>query len=202
MLEKLVKDFLILWTTIDPIGTLVLFTALTARFDQKTRHKIALQATLIATAILVVCVFLGQLILTGMGIKLISLQVAGGIILFIFALKMVFGNIESDMHPEAGHNIAVFPLAIPSIATPGAIIAVILITDNHLYTLSQQLFTLLVLGSVMAITYGMMRLSSFINNLIGLNGSNILVRVMGMLLAALSVELVMAAMGLENWINK
>ncbi len=190
-----------LWSTIDPVGTLALFAALTPGLAAAQRRKIALRATLYSCAILLGSIVIGQVLLSRMGVRLISLQVAGGIILFLFGLQMIFGGMTkaSSQKPEAGHDLAVFPLAVPSIASPGAIMAVILLTDNEVYSVPQQLATALVLLAVLAITFAMMLFASAILRVVGNSGAAILVRVMGMVLAALSVELVMAALGVGGW---
>ncbi len=192
-----------LWATIDPIGTLALFAALTARLSASDRRRIALRSTLYAAAVLLGCIVIGQIVLDDMGIRLISLQVAGGAILFLFGLQMIFGSgAESpSAHLESGHDLAVFPLAMPSIASPGAIMAAIVLTDNDLYTVTQQATTAAVLLVVLGITCVLMLLSSPILRVIGRNGAAILVKVMGMILAALSVELVMQALGIEKWVH-
>src|SRR5512147_2996577 len=115
-----------LWATIDPIGTLALFAGVTAPLSASERKKIALKAVIYSGIILMGSIVLGQLILTALGINLISLQIAGGIILLLFGLQMVFGRSfkDSSSGPEAGHDLAVFPLAVPATAGPGAIMAV------------------------------------------------------------------------------
>lgn len=202
MFELFIKDFLILWTTVDPVGTLALFVGMTSNMTQEDRRQIAKRSVTYAGMVLLFTVMAGQLILAGMGIRLISLQVAGGVILFLFSLQMIFGAVSaSRMHrPEEGHDIAVFPLAIPSIATPGAIMAVILLTDHNLYSFWEQLMTTIVLAMVLASTYFLLLFSETILKYIGKNGATILVKVMGMLLAALSVELIMEAIGIERWL--
>jgi multiple antibiotic resistance protein len=135
-----------------------------------------------------------------MGIHLLSLKLAGGIILFLFALQMLFGTVEAGGgSPEEGRDIAIFPLAVPSIAGPGTIMAVIVQTDNDVYTVPQQIATAGVLLLVLLITYGFFLASDAILKVIGLQGASILVRVMGLLLAALSVELVMNALSIPPW---
>ena len=203
MLEKVFRDAAMLWATIDPIGTLALFAALTARLSAADRRRIAVRATLYSAAVLVGCVVIGQIVLDDMGIRLISLQVAGGVILFLFGLQMIFGSgMESpSAQLESGHDLAVFPLAVPSIASPGAIMAAIVLTDNDLYTVTQQAATAAVLLAVLGITCVLMLLSGPILRVIGRNGAAILVKVMGMVLAALSVELVMQALGIEKWVH-
>lgn len=203
MLEKSLRDAAMLWATIDPIGTLAVFAALTVRLSATERRNVALRATAYAAVILIGAIVLGQIVLDEMGIRLISLQVAGGLILFLFGLQMVFGSeMESAAsQPESGHDLAVFPLAVPSIASPGAIMAAIVLTDNDLYNVAQQATTAAVLLGVLAITCTFMLLSGPILRVIGRNGAAILVKVMGMVLAALSVELVMQALGIEKWVH-
>jgi multiple antibiotic resistance protein len=201
MTGKITRDALLFWATIDPVGTVVLFAALTAGLQAAERRLVAFRAVLYAALILVGSVVLGQIILTGLGIRLISLQVAGGVVLFLFGLQMIFRNraAEPGNRPEAGHELAVFPLAIPSIASPGAIMAAIVATDNDLFSIGQQVVSTLILLAVLALTLVMMLLAEKILKVVGVHGAEILVRVMGMLLAALSVELVMEALGAERW---
>ena len=197
MLEKLFRDFMLIWTTIDPIGTLALFAGMTASLDRVERRRIARRASIYAAIILVVSVAVGQIVLDAMGIHLLSLKLAGGIILFLFGLQMLFGS--ADAEPGLGRAIAVFPIAVPSIAGPGAITAVILLTDNDVYTVPQQIQTTVVLLVVLAINYGLLLVSEPILRVIGRQGASVLVRVMGILLAALSVELVMTALSVNPW---
>ena len=94
LLVKICKDFATIWTTIDPIGNVAIFAGLTAALTRAERHRTALRASLYAAVILVVAVVAGQIILDAIGIRLHSLKVAGGIILFLFALKMLFGGLD------------------------------------------------------------------------------------------------------------
>jgi len=200
LVEKYIRDALMLWTTIDPIGTLSLFAALTAGLTDEVRKKTALKATLYATAILVGSIVMGQILLGGLGVQLVSLQIAGGIILFLFGLQMVFGTAgQTSPQAEQDHDLAVFPLAVPSIASPGAIMAIIVLTDNHMYPIPTQVGTTLILLAILGVTYIFMLAATPILRVIGKNGAAILVRIMGMILAALSVELVFGALGLEKW---
>ena len=125
---------------------------------------------------------------------------AGGIILFLFALQMLFGASDPNSgSPESGRDIAVFPLAVPAIAGPGALMAVILLTDNDVYTVAEQAETGVVLLVVLAINYILLLLSDLILRVIGRQGADVLVRVMGIILASLAVEIVLTALGVGNW---
>jgi multiple antibiotic resistance protein len=85
--QKFLRDFLILWATIDPISTVLIYAGLTSRLGPKQRRRVALRAILFSGIILVGSAILGQFILLGMGISLVSFQLAGGIVLFLFALQ-------------------------------------------------------------------------------------------------------------------
>src|SRR6476659_2950631 len=199
LLIKICKDFATIWTTIDPIGNVAIFAGLTAALTPAERHRTALRAVLYATVILVVAVVAGQIILDAIGIRMHSLKVAGGIILFLFALKMLFGGLDKPGAPEAGRDLAVFPLAVPSIAGPGAMMAVILLTDNDVYTVAEQAQTGVVLLVVLLLTYLLLLFSDAILRIIGRQGAAILVRVMGIILCSLAGEIVLTTLGVANW---
>ena len=201
MIDKYVQDALILWATIDPIGTLAIFVSQTSHLTAAARRRIAVRVVIYAGSVLLGAILVGQLILTGMGIRLLSFQVAGGLILFLFGLQMIFGSASSRMLSEPDHDVAVFPLAIPATATPGAILAVILLTDNHLYPIAVQAGTALVTVAILLVTLGILLNTSRIIGVIGMNGASVLTKVMGMILAALSVEFVMEALGVEQWLG-
>lgn len=201
MIDKYIQDALIIWATIDPIGTLAIFVAHTSHMIEAERRRVAVRAVAYATAVLLGAILIGQVILTGMGIRLLSFQLAGGIILFLFGLQMIFGSQTSRLRPEPDHDVAVFPLAIPATATPGAILAVILLTDNHIFPVAVQAGTALITLGIMGVTLLILYFSGRIIAVIGMNGASILTKIMGMILAALSVELVMNALGAEQWLG-
>ena len=201
MFDKAIQDALILWATIDPIGTLAIFSALTAGMSVTQRRKTATRAVLYAGGVLIGSLVIGQVLLTAMGISLLSFQLGGGIILFLFGLQMIFTENDQSSGKEPDHNVAIFPIAIPATATPGAILAVILLTDNQIYPIAQQLVTGLIVVATLAITWVMMFFSDRILAVIGTGGASLLTKIMGMILAALSVQLVMNAIGVEQWAN-
>ena len=108
MLEKIIRDFMTIWTTIDPISNLALFAGLTAAMHRAERRRIAWRASLYAAIVLVVAVVIGQIVLDAMGIRLRSLQVAGGLILCVFGLQMVFGWIDRPALPSTKVGIWLF----------------------------------------------------------------------------------------------
>jgi len=177
-----------------------IFAGLTVSLTRAERRRTALRATVYATVILVVAVVAGQIILDAIGIHLHSLKVAGGIILFLFGLQMLFGRLDAEPKaPEPGRDLAVFPLAVPSIAGPGAMMAVILLTDNDVYTVAEQAQTGVVLLVVLLLTYILLLFSDAILRIIGRQGAAILVRVMGIILCSLAVEIVLTTLSVASW---
>ena len=202
MAQQILRDFLMLLVTIDPIGAVALFVPLTASLSDAERTRTAWKAAFIAAVVLLAFLVAGEFLLAELGIRLVSFQVAGGIVLFLFGLQMVFGTgaVAERSTAEAGHDIAVFPLALPGIASPGAIMAVVLLTDNHRQSIAQQAVTAAVLLVVIAITVVALLASRHVIRLLGITGANVIIRVMGLLLTALATEQV--ALGLESLFNR
>ncbi len=192
--NELLFDVVTLWVTIDPVGTLPLYLSVTKHLTPEERRNAAIRASFIALGILSGFLFFGQMILRQMRIELLSFQIAGGIVLFLFALTMIFEkSTGNEPPPEKGHDVAVFPLAMPSIATPGALLAVVVLTDNNTHNLAEQGATFGVMVLVLAINLFLMLLGNKIVGVIGKGGLNILSRVMGMILAAVAVQMVYSA---------
>jgi multiple antibiotic resistance protein len=201
VLNKIIHDALMIWVTIEPIGTVALFAVLTTRLSPIERRKTATRAIAYSAIILLGAILIGQVLLAAMNIQLISLQIAGGIILFLFGLQMIFGRAQTAFGQfEPGHDIAIFPLAIPSIVGPEAIMVVILLTDNQLYSVTTQVITAAVTLAVLTITYVLMLLAEHLFRIIGQNGAEILERIMGIILATLSVDLIVDAfVSIAQW---
>lgn len=193
--ESLFEEFVTIWVVVDPIGTIPVFLAITRGMEAKARSRTALVASLTAAGILVFFIVCGQLLIEALGISLISFRISGGIILFLFALTMIFGPSKPEGELKAGaaaeENVAIFPLAVPSIAGPGAMLAVVVLTDNHRFSLSQQAMTTLIMLLVLAITLALLLLANPIYRVIRESGASIVSRVMGMILAAVAADSVL-----------
>lgn len=202
---NLVENFVTLWVVIDPIGTIPVFIAVTAGMTASARRSAALMATLVSMSVLLFFLVLGQLLIDALGISLLSFQVAGGIILFLFALTMIFGEPkqetdkkmldedESSPAPEKP-SPAIFPLAVPSLASPGAMLAIVLLTDNNRFSIADQAVTAAVMFSVLAVAYVFMLLADPIIRIIGDSGAAIVSRVMGMILASVAADAVLSSL--------
>jgi multiple antibiotic resistance protein len=178
------------------------FLEATKNFDAAAKKKIARNATFIAAGILLFFIIVGQLIMEAMHISLAAFQISGGMILFLFALTMIFGEgkPEENKHLIKNHtHVTVFPIAIPAIASPGAIMAVVLLTDNHLYSIPQQLFTTFTVMLVMAATLVMLLFARIIQDRIGETGIIVISKVMGLILSAFAVQSVLS--GIKTYFN-
>jgi len=194
-MDRLVSDFLMFVATIDPVGTLALFVGLTAGLAPAQRNRVAFRAIAYSAAILVAFIGVGQVLLGSLGIRLEAFQLAGGIIFFLFGVQMVFGvgAGAAGTAPEPGHDVAVFPLAVPSIASPGSILAAVVLTDNRQFSLLDQAMTTGLLLAALALTLVFLLLANRIYAWIGNAGATLMVKVLGLILAALAVEMILGA---------
>lgn len=195
----LAREFVTLLVVVDPIGTLPVFYWATTAVPDKLHRRFALRAVGIATAVLLLFLVAGQFLLEALGLRLGSFQIAGGIVLFLFAMTMVFGEskpareiYEAERGDLSG---AVFPLAMPSIASPGAMLAIVVLTDNHRNSVPDQAATAGVLLLVMAITLVLLLVAPFLKRVLGVTGASVISRIMGIILATVAVDAVLG--GLE-----
>lgn len=200
----MLNQFFTLWAMLDPISHLPLFLGATAGLTQGERRRAAMMAVGFAYFILVFFGIAGQYLLHAMGISLVSFQIAGGIILLLFSISMVLSEPPAPANSVTGAsnnalNVAVYPLGTPIIAGPGAMLSIIILTDNNRFTLPQQISTFGVLAVVLSLLLTIFLLGDVIGKVIGRGGTNVLRRVMGVILAALSVNLIVSA--LAQWLN-
>ncbi|MGE0079139.1 MAG: MarC family protein [Bacteroidales bacterium] len=194
-MKELLNTLLLIFAVVDPLGSIPVYLEATKNFDEKHKRKIAISASTIAFLVLLFFIVVGQVILEGMDITLAAFQISGGIILFLFALTMIFGEgkPESEKHLIKDYKkVTIFPVAVPSIASPGAIMAVVLLTDNHIYTLTQQLITTLMLLIVIALTCFLLLASNFIQRKIGESGIIVISKVMGLILASYAAQSILS----------
>lgn len=203
--QGLIREFVILFVVIDPVGSLPVFLYVTANVPRRLHTRLAVRAVVVAAAVLMVFLAGGQILMESIGMRLGSFQIAGGIILFLFALTMIFG--ESKPESEIGQaerdhlDGAVFPLAMPSIASPGAMLAVVILTDNHRNSIADQAVTAGLLLLVLAFTLGLLLLATKLHRLIGRTGASIISRVMGIILATVAVDSVVGGLTALNLID-
>lgn len=195
-LGSLLTSFTIFFATIGPIEAAVLFATLTPKSDRGARRAIAIKATIIATCILLVFTVLGQPLLRLLGVSIAALQTAGGIILLLIAIDMVFARPTSvfRLTPSEGaeaqtkDDIAVFPLATPLLAGPGAMSSGIILAASGGAGAAQTGVVVAALLIVMAITLALFLIAHDLNRIIGITAQRVLMRVFGILLAAIAVQ--------------
>lgn len=192
-----ISAFVTLFVIIDPVGLAPLFVALTQGMTPARRRAIALRACLTALALLTLFGIAGEAVLGFLGISLAAFRMAGGILLFLTALDMLFerrsqrrqGQADRSEAAESHTDPSVFPLAIPLIAGPGAIASMILLTgqdDSTLHLVAIHGVMALVIAVVMVLFL----LAGPMERALGPTGINVVTRLLGMLLAALSVQFV------------
>ena len=195
MIDLLVNTFVILVVVIDPIGLSPMFAALTHGETPAYMRRMAFKGTALAAAVLVVFVFIGDPLLRSLGISLAAFRIAGGVLLFLLAIDMVFARhsglrsttLREQAEAEQRKDISVFPLAIPLIAGPGAITTVLLTVGSQPSLVTSVMF-LLVLAVVLLLTLGALLLAPRIMSLMGETGANVVTRTLGIVLAALAVQ--------------
>lgn len=189
-----ITAFVTLFVIIDPIGLAPLFAALTQGESAARRRAIALRACLTAAGLLTVFGLLGDAVLGFVGISMPAFRVAGGILLFLTALDMLFERRtkrrEGQSQPGED-DPSIFPLAIPLIAGPGSIATIILLSSQQGADWSWILAVHGVMAAVLLLTFAMFLTAGLLERAIGPVGINVVTRLLGMLLAALSVQFVL-----------
>ncbi len=199
MLEQLLNTFLILFVVIDPVGLAPIFAALTHGDSAAARRRMAIRGTLLAAGVLVVFTLLGHPLLSALHISLPAFHIAGGLLLFLLAIDMVFARHSGVRGPtqreqaeaEQRRDISVFPLAIPLIAGPGAITTVLLTTGGGQAAPATTGVLLAMLAVVLGLTLAALLLAGRIVKLLGETGTKVVSRVLGIVLAALAVQFVL-----------
>ena len=193
MTEQLISAFVTLLVVIDPIGMGPIFIGVTSGLDAAARRKIALEASLIAFCILAGTALIGDWLLSTLGISLAAFRIAGGLLLFAIAFEMVFQHRAERDTKQAGPpgaSVAAFPLAIPLMAGPGAITAMILLAGRFGHTPMALTALIAIMGMMMLASYLVFLSAATLERLMGRQGEVLLGRLLGVLLAALSVQYV------------
>lgn len=192
--------FVTVLVIMDPIGNIPIFLALTKGQDVPQRRRAAALSSTVAGAVILAFALGGQQVLQLLGISLESLQVAGGLLLLVIALELLHpsGDGGTSTLASGDTNIALVPLGTPLLAGPGAIAATMLYT-RQADDLGGSLSVVLALVGVLVVVYLSMRYASLFARILRDNGIELLSRVMGLLVAAIAVQLV--ARAVEAWIT-
>ena len=191
-----VNSFLLLFVTIDPIGVTPMFAALGAHLPEATRRRAASRAVLLSALILFGFGLLGDYLLKLLGIGMPAFRIAGGSLLFLLAIDMIFARhsglrstTQGELHEaEQRPDISVFPLAFPLLAGPGALTTVLLLTAGHHGEPALLGAVMTALALVLLLTWLTLQLTGPLLRLLGETGANVIGRLLGLLLAALAVQ--------------
>lgn len=187
--------FVTLFVIIDPIALAPLFVALTQGMDPGHRRSVALRACLIAAALMTLFGLLGDRLLATIGISMPAFRISGGVLLFVTALDMLFERRtqrREGQHADPHHDPSVFPLATPLIAGPGAFTTMILLVNNTPATgIAHTVAIHAVMLAVVILAFLMFLAAPVIERALGRTGIVVITRLLGMLLAALSVQFVL-----------
>ncbi|HEX7044558.1 MAG TPA: MarC family protein [Burkholderiales bacterium] len=199
MLGLFLDIFIILFVVVDPIGLAPIFAAITQGGTREYRRRMAVRGTVIAGVILFVFALVGAELLRALGIGMPAFQIAGGILLFLVAIDMVFARhsgIRSTTEREQREaelkaDVSVFPLAFPLIAGPGALTTVLLMAGRYAEAPRLVLLVLAVVVIVLLLVLAALLQAERIMRWIGETGTNVITRVFGVVLAALAVQYVL-----------
>ena len=194
MLEIFIQSFVLYFVVVDPIGSTPIFFVITKNLNIKDKIKTAVNSTIIALLVLIFFAFLGNYILNHLNITFSALKIAGGIILFIVSLEMLFSKRQqrkkenTNFHSD---NISVFPLAIPLLAGPAAIISVVVSVNNIGSNFINQIVGMTSLVLVMVITFIAFFIVSKFEKVVNEKVINIFSSVIAIILAGLSLQYIL-----------
>lgn len=194
--EFIINSCVVLFVVLDPIGVAPVFAALTHGSSSTYIRRMAIKGTVLSAIILILFAFLGSFLLNALGITLDAFRVAGGLFLLLLSIDMVFArqsglrSTTKSENEEAEHknDISVFPLAIPLIAGPGAITTMMLLMGETSHQPVWIFSLMAVLVGVLLLSLAALLLAGRIIRFMGETGSNVISRVLGILLAALAVQ--------------
>jgi multiple antibiotic resistance protein len=189
----LIKSFLTLFTIIDPVGGVPFFLSISAGYSEEERKKIALRASLTAFLTLLFFLWIGKNLLSFFQISVSSFRIAGGILLFLISMEMLFGKTtqvktteKETLKVKEKEDFSIVPLGIPYLAGPGAITTTIILGETS--TLYTKLGLSLIIFLVLLITFLIFSHSSKISKLLGELGTKAIVRILGLILASIAIE--------------
>ena len=196
-MDLFINAFLGFFVVVDPIGTTIIFSALSAGVSAKHRNLMALKSVLIAIAIVIFFGLMGAKLLEILGIQLNSFRIAGGVLLFHSAFAMITRPDEKSTKQRLleEEDISVFPLAIPLLAGPGTLTLTILLASDSAQSPTDYGWLLAAALTVYVITFVLFLLSSQVEKIVGKTVNNVVKRLMGVLLAALAVQFIADGVG-------
>ena len=197
MIELYISSLITFFVVIDPPGCAPIYAGLSAGASPSLRRAMAVRAVMVASIILLVFAMFGEALLKGLGISLASFRIAGGIMLFLIALEMVFEKRTERREDRAAkvaathvEDVSIFPMAMPMIAGPGSIASVMLLGSRN-PGLERHLVVLAALATILLLTLAALLAAGPLMRVLGARIEAVVTRLLGVLLAALAVQFVM-----------
>jgi len=196
-----IYELVTLFVILDPISTIPVFLAATLVLARNHALKVGAYAVSISFVVLLVFIAGGQFLLNALHIPMPSFQLAGSIVLLLFGLKLVLGKVTEEAaaipNGTSSFERAVYPLAIPGIAGPGAMLTVVLLTDNNTRSFAEQALTAAELAVCLASLFGIYATASFLYRVLGRGGIEVVSRVFGLVVASIAVHNMIVAIKLS-----
>jgi multiple antibiotic resistance protein len=197
MIDELLKFFVLLFVVVEPVTLVPVFAGLTDGASERYRRKMSIKAVTVSGIVLALFAVAGAWFIRVMGISIDAFRIAGGVMLFLIALEMVFAREsgtkttrEEKDEVQQRADISVFPLAFPFIAGPGALATVLLTFGTLKPDWMMMLGLLAVIGLVLVITLALLLLTPLVNRVMGVTGAHVVSRLAGVVLAALAVQFI------------
>ena len=198
LIETAIYAFVTFFVVLDPLGMGPIFIGLTRGETAAFRRRMAIRGTVIAAILLLTFAFAGDFLLRALGVSIAAFRIAGGVLLFLISFDMLFAHAtpirrtteREDEEAEAKQDISVFPLAIPLLAGPGGLTSVVLLMGRAGSDPMLEAIVLVVMALVLAIVLAVMLAADRFVRLLGETGTNVIGRVLGIILAALAVQFV------------
>ena len=195
-LDLFLPPFTMLFVIMDPIGNMPMFMSLTESPRTGYRLLMAKRSVIIGFFVMLFFAYAGEAFLNLLGISIPAFRIAGGIMLFIVALQMIFVEEQKEKAAEEitenpyANDVSVFPLAVPLIAGPGSIASIILLMSERHGQWGQQLYVIFALALVSVITYVLFRLSSYFARVLGKTINTVISKLLGIILGAMASQFV------------
>ncbi len=191
MLRQFAENLITLAVVVDPIGSIPIFLHATAGLAAGEQRKVALNAVAVALLVLLLFLYGAQYALEAMHIGIPAFRIAGAAVLFLFGVQMILSGHHQGGPPEPSRTaaeIAVFPVVMPSIASPGALLAVVLLTDHNRFSLAEQSITAGLMVVVLVGVLLALLLAARIQRHLGTAGIMVVTQIMGLVLASFAVQ--------------
>lgn len=191
----IIKSFIALFIIVDPVGIVPVFISLLGRFKETERQAMIRRSVIIAGITLLVLTLLGNVIFSILGVSMYSFRIAGGILLLIISVEMLFGRrtktgISDNLEMEKD-DVVIMPMAIPLLTGPGAITTGIMLFDTAGEMLN-RIFLIIDIILVFLVSYWILSRLDYIYRILGPTGTRVVIRIMGLMLSAIAVQFVIS----------